>query len=108
MTMLSAIRVAGVMQDATVVVDGAINGETFLTYIEQFLAPSLRPGDVVVMDNRASHKIAGVREAIEAANCDLWYLPPYAGGRRILTPSRSCGARSRRGCGGCRLRPLTL
>jgi len=78
MTMLSAIRADGVMQAATVVIDGAMNGETFLTYVEQFLTPALRPGDVVVMDNLASHKIKGVREAIESVGCDLWYLPPYS------------------------------
>lgn len=78
MTMLSAIRASGVMADATVVVDGAMNGETFLAYVEQFLAPTLKPGDVVMMDNPASHKVRGVREAIEAAGCDLWYLPPYS------------------------------
>lgn len=77
-TMLSAIRSDGVMRDATVLIDGAINGETFLTYVEQFLVPSLRPSDVVVMDNLASHKIAGVQEAIDGAGCDLWYLPPYS------------------------------
>ena len=78
MTMVSAIGVAGVMQEATMVVDGAMNSVTFLGYVEQFLTPSLRPGDIVVMDNLASHKVKGVREAIEAAGCDLWYLPPYS------------------------------
>ena len=77
-TMLCAIRAEGVMKDATVVVNGAMNSMTFLAYVEQFLVPALRPGDVVVMDNLASHKIAGVREAIEAVGCDLWYLPPYS------------------------------
>ena len=78
MTMLSAIRAEGVMKDATVVVDGAMNSVTFLAYVEQFLVPALRPGDVVVMDNLSAHKGAGVREAIESAGCDLWYLPPYS------------------------------
>lgn len=78
MTMLSAIREEGVIRDATVVMNGAMNGSIFLDYVEQCLAPSLRPGDVVVMDNLASHKVAGVREAIEAVGCDLWYLPPYS------------------------------
>lgn len=78
MTMLSAIRDRGVIEDATVVVDGAMDGDIFLNYVEQCLAPSLRPGDVVVMDNLASHKVKGVREAIESAGCDLWYLPPYS------------------------------
>lgn len=78
MTMLSAIRSEGVIEDATVVVDGAMDGATFLSYVEQCLVPSLRPGEVVVMDNLSSHKVKGVREAIEAAGCDLWYLPPYS------------------------------
>jgi transposase len=78
MTMLSAIRDKGVIEDATIVVDGAMNGATFLAYVQQCLAPALRPGDVVVMDNLASHKIKGVREAIEAVGCDLWYLPAYS------------------------------
>lgn len=77
-TLLSAIRSTGVIRDATVIVDGPMDGSTFLAYTEQCLAPSLRCGDVVVMDNLASHKVAGVREAIESAGCDLWYLPPYS------------------------------
>ena len=76
MTMLSAIRKAGVMEDATVVFDGPMDGITFLTYLEQYLVPTLQPGDVVVMDNLASHKVKGMREAIKSAGCDLWYLPP--------------------------------
>lgn len=78
MTMLSAIRSDEVIQNATIVSDGAMDGETFLNYVEQCLVPSLRPGDIVVMDNLSSHKVAGVREAIESAGCDLWYLPPYS------------------------------
>ena len=78
MTMLSAIRGEGVIQDATVVVDGAMDGATLLAYVERCLAPSLRPGDVVVMDNLSSHKVEGVREAIEAAGADLGYPPPYS------------------------------
>jgi transposase len=78
MTMLSAIRSDGVMKEATVVVDGAMNSVTFLGYVRQFLAPALQPGDVVVMDNLPAHKSADVRDAIEAVGCDLWYLPPYS------------------------------
>ena len=78
MTMLSAIRLDGVMQDATVLLDGPMNSETFLAYTQQCLAPSLRPGDVVIMDNLSSHKVEGVREAIESADATLWYLPPYS------------------------------
>ena len=47
-------------------------------YVEQFVVPILKPGDIVVMDNLASHKVAGVREAIEAAGAELRYLPPYS------------------------------
>lgn len=78
MTMLSAIRLDGVIQDATVVLDGPMNSETFLAYVQQCLAPALRPGDIVVMDNLASHKAIGIRQAIEDVDADLWYLPPYS------------------------------
>ena len=77
-TLLSAIRLDGVIRDATVIVDGPMNSATFLAYTEQCLTPALRPGDVVVMDNLSSHKAVGVREAIESAGADLWYLPPYS------------------------------
>ena len=78
MTMLSAIRLDGVVQDATVVLDGPMNSDTFLAYTQQCLAPSLRLGDIVVMDNLSSHKALGIRQAIEAVGADLWYLPPYS------------------------------
>jgi len=78
MTMLSAIRLDGVMQDATVLLDGPMNSATFLAYTQQCLAPSLRPGDVLIMDNLSSHKAARIREAIEAVGATLWYLPPYS------------------------------
>jgi transposase len=58
--------------------EGAMNGEYFLAYVEQILAPALRPGMVVVMDNLPCHKVAGVEEAIAAAGCRLEYLPPYS------------------------------
>jgi transposase len=58
--------------------EGAMNGEWFLAYVEQVLVPALRPGMVVVMDNLPSHKVDGVREAIEGAKCRLEYLPPYS------------------------------
>jgi transposase len=77
-TLLSAIRLDGVIRDATVIFDGPMNSATFMAYVEQCLAPALGPGDVVVMDNLSSHKTAGVREAIESVGADLWYLPPYA------------------------------
>ena len=55
-----------------------MNGNAFLAYVEQILAPSLGPGDVVVMDNLSAHKVPGVREAIEATGANLLYLPPYS------------------------------
>lgn len=73
--------IAGLRQDgltAPFVIDGPINGEWFLIYVEQVLAPTLSNGEIVVMDNLASHKVAGVREAIEARGARLLYLPPYS------------------------------
>ena len=63
---------------APCVFDGPINGETFLAYVEQALAPTLSPGDIVIMDNLGSHKVAGVREAIEAAGATQRFLPAYS------------------------------
>ena len=73
--------IAGLRQDGLVapcVFNGAINGESFLAYVEQVLVPTLTSGDIVVMDNLGSHKVAGVRTAIEAADARLLYLPPYS------------------------------
>lgn len=75
-TFLAALRHDRI--DAPCVFDGAINGERFRAWVEQFLAPTLAPGDIVVMDNLSSHKVAGVREAIEAMGAKLLYLPPYS------------------------------
>ena len=58
--------------------DGAINGERFLAYVEQALAPTLGAGDLVIMDNLPAHKVRGVRQAIEAQGARLLYLPPYS------------------------------
>ena len=75
-TVVAALRAEGVV--APLVLDGAIDGPAFLAYVEQFLAPALRPGDVLVMDNLGSHKVAGVREAVEARGASLLHLPPYS------------------------------
>lgn len=75
-TFLAALRTTGLT--APLVVDGAINGITFLAYVRHVLAPTLREGDIVVMDNLSSHKIKGVREAIEAVGASVVYLPPYS------------------------------
>ena len=63
---------------APLVVDGAMNGTIFRAYVEQILTPTLSPGDLVVMDNLSSHKVAGIREAIEAIGASLVYLPAYS------------------------------
>ena len=75
-TFLGALRADGFVAPLTV--DGAINGPLFRGWVEQHLAPTLRPGDIVVMDNLSSHKVKGVREAIEATGAELRYLPPYS------------------------------
>lgn len=73
--------IAGLRRDGLVapcVFNGAINGEAFLAYIEQVLVPTLNPGDIVIMDRLSSHKVAGVRKAIENAGARVLYLPPYS------------------------------
>ena len=75
-TFVGAVRATGFI--APLVVDGAVNGELFRAYVERVLVPELRRGDVVVLDNLGSHKVPGVRRAIEAAGCRLLYLPPYS------------------------------
>jgi transposase len=75
-TFTGALRLDGLV--APMVLDGPMNAEAFLAYVEQILVPALRPGDVVVMDNLPAHKPAGVRLAIERAGARLLYLPPYS------------------------------
>ena len=75
-TFLAALRTSGMI--APLVIDGALNGDVFLAYIRQQLAPTLRPGDLVIMDNLSSHKRVGVRAALEAVGATLLYLPPYS------------------------------
>lgn len=75
-TFIGALRADGLTAPA--VFDGAVDGESFLAYVEQVLVPTLRPGDIVVLDNLPSHKVDGVQEAIEAAGAELRYLPPYS------------------------------
>lgn len=75
-TFVAALRSTGLT--APLVVDGAIDGPLFLAYVEQQLVPTLRPGDIVVLDNLSAHKVAGVRAAIERAQAKLVYLPPYS------------------------------
>lgn len=75
-TFLAALRLDGLA--APCVFDRPINGVSFRAWIEQALVPTLRPGDVVVMDNLGAHKVDGVQAAIEAAGASLAYLPPYS------------------------------
>jgi len=76
MTFLAALRQDRV--DAPWLIDGPINGERFLLYVEKVLAPTLRFGDIVVMDNLGSHKGKAVRRAIRAAGARLFFLPKYS------------------------------
>lgn len=75
-TFVAGLRLQGL--SAPLVVDGPINGELFLAYVQQHLAPTLKAGDIVIMDNLSSHKVIGVKEAIEAAGATLMFLPPYS------------------------------
>lgn len=75
-TFLGGLRASGWV--APLVIDGALNGALFLNYVRQNLAPSLKCGDVLILDNLASHKVSGVREAIEAVGARILYLPPYS------------------------------
>ncbi len=75
-TFIAGLRQSGVI--APLVLDGPMTGAAFRAYIEQALAPALKPGDVVVMDNLAAHKVAGIEEAIALAGASLLYLPPYS------------------------------
>jgi transposase len=75
-TFVAGLRYDGIT--APLVIDGAMNGIVFLAYVKQFLAPTLAPGDIVIMDNLSSHKVAGVRHAIEARGASLIYLPAYS------------------------------
>ena len=86
---------------APMVLDGPMNGEAFLAYVEQALVPELRPGDIVIMDNLPAHKVHGVSQAIEAAGGSLRYLPPTVptsipskGLRQAQGPLRAAAART--------------
>jgi transposase len=76
LTFLAALRHDRI--DAPCVIDGPINGERFIAYVEQFLIPTLSAGDIVVMDNLGSHKRQAVRTAIRAVGAKLFFLPPYS------------------------------
>ena len=75
-TFIAGLRHDGVI--APLVIDGPMDGQMFLAWVREFLCPSLRPGDIVIADNLSSHKVAGVREAIESVGATICYLPPYS------------------------------
>jgi transposase len=75
-TFVAGLRATGLT--APLVVDGPMNGQLFLAYVQQQLAPALQPGDILILDNLPAHKVAGIREAIEAVGAQLQYLPPYS------------------------------
>ena len=75
-TFIAALRVTGLT--APGVLDGPMDGVSFLAYVEQILVPTLQPGDIVIADNLAAHKVDGVRHAIEAVGATLRFLPPYS------------------------------
>jgi transposase len=100
LTVVAALRCDGMT--APMMIRGAINGEIFLAYVEQCLVPTLKRGDVVVMDNVPAHKVDGVQDAIEAVGASLRYLPPYSPDLNPIELSysafktflRKCAARS--------------
>jgi transposase len=75
-TFIAGLRLDGIV--APCLFNCAIDGELFLAYVEQQLAPTLVPGDIVIADNLSSHKVAGVRETIQARGASLRFLPPYS------------------------------
>ncbi len=84
-TFIAGLRQSGVI--APLVLDGPMTGAAFRAYVEQALAPALKPGDVVVMDNLAAHKVAGIEEAIAMTGASLLYLPPYTARVRTWPPT---------------------
>ena len=75
-TFVGALRLSGMT--APMVLDGAMHGAAFLAYVDQVLVPTLKPGDIVVMDNLACHRSSAVRDAIHQAGAELHFLPPYS------------------------------
>jgi transposase len=75
-TFTAALRLTGLA--APFVLDGPMDGAAFLAYVREVLVPSLKPGDIIILDNLPAHKVKEVREAIEHAGAHLRYLPPYS------------------------------
>jgi transposase len=100
-TVVGALSVKGL--EAVMTLDGALNQDSFAAYLDQVLGPGLRPGDVVVLDNLRVHKVAGMRERIEACGARVLFLPPYSpdfspienGWSKFKTSLRTAQARTR-------------
>ena len=75
-TILMGLRSDGLV--APMVIDGSVNGEIFLDWVEKYLCAELRPNDIVILDNLPAHKVDGVAEAIKAVKAKIRYLPPYS------------------------------
>ena len=75
-TFVAAFRLGGLF--APLVIDGALNGELFAAYVRQQLAPQLRPGDILVLDNLPTHKVRAAVDAVHAVDARVLYLPPYS------------------------------
>ena len=103
LTLISALSPGGIQAD--MVIDGAVNGDIFVAFVQHLLVPTLRPGQVVIMDRLSAHKRVEVRELIQAAGCELWLLPAYSPDLNPIEFAfawlkaflRSLGARSRAG-----------
>jgi transposase len=75
-TMIAALRLEG--SEAPMVIEGASDAAVFRAYVRHVLVPTLRPGQIVVLDNLSSHKGGEIRQMIEQVGCELWFLPPYS------------------------------
>ncbi len=85
LTTIGALSLKGMQ--ASLVFEGATDKQAFLTFVQEVLVPSLRPGQIVVMDNLGAHRAKGVKEAIESAGCQVVYTPPYS---PDLNPIEEC------------------
>jgi len=102
LTLIGALSSGGI--EALLAIEGATDGEVFRAYTQRVLCPTLRAGDIVVVDNLGAHKVSGIREAIEGRGARLIYLPPYSPDlspiercwSKIKTALRAIGARTRR------------
>ncbi len=83
-TLIASMSLQGI--GPSFVFDGATDTHAFVTYIEQVLAPSLRPGQVVLLDNLSVHKHARVQAAVAARGCRVWFLPPYSPDLNAIEP----------------------